>query len=72
MVNAADDRELPWAWREPKFMAARSNGSFLPKRLKKKVYKWENRYKAVVHTKVHDCKLVFLAWMLYCGLGWFK
>jgi len=35
--SAADDRDLPWAWRELKYMGtARSKRSFLPQRLQRK------------------------------------
>jgi len=74
MVDAADDGELPWAWRELEFTAAnRSQGSFLPQRLQKEVKKWNKSYKAVVHTMVHDCQIKLGALdttvCLYFGLG---
>jgi len=41
MVDTADDRELPWAWRKLEAGTATiSKGSFLPQRLEKEVHKW--------------------------------
>ncbi|CAD6269656.1 unnamed protein product [Miscanthus lutarioriparius] len=40
VVDAADDGELPWAWRESRSMATRSKGTSPPE-LDKKVYEWE-------------------------------
>jgi hypothetical protein len=54
VVDAADDGELPWAWREPKSMATRSKGNSPPE-LDKKVYEWKKSQQAVVvRTVVHD------------------
>jgi len=54
VVDAADDGELPWAWRKPKSMATRSKGNSPPE-LDKKVYEWKKSQQAVVvRTVVHD------------------
>jgi hypothetical protein len=71
MVDAADDRELPRAWRELESTVATTS-----QRFQKEVHKWKKSYKAVVvHSVVHDCQLnlvlsillsaSILAWEVY-------